>query len=101
MAYPHLGSFAVKGGDNTQSLPAGLPNIEGSSDVGGYSTKSVFPSPLFPTVSLIDNAMFSISTDNKFELVTFGFDASLSNSIYGSSTTVQPASIVLINQIKY
>ena len=29
------------------------------------------------------------------------FNASLSNSIYGSSNTVQPASIVLINQIRY
>lgn len=88
----------VKGANGIEEvgsyLAAGLPNIEGASDVGGYSYKPAFPSPLFPATSLFDNAIFATVTRNDVEIVTFGFNASLANPIYGNSEEVTPESIV-------
>lgn len=78
----------------------GLPNIEGKSDVGGYSTKSVFPSSLFPATSLIDNTTFSKVADNKFEIVTFSFDASKANPIYGNADEVRPKTMLGLYVVK-
>ena len=94
---PSLKCWVKSGSEITEVgsyLEAGLPNIEGSSDVGGFSYKPSFPSPLFPAVSLADNTTVSTIADNSTELVTFHFDASKSNPIYGNSDEVTPESIV-------
>ena len=59
-----------------------------------------------------DNALFALQTDDLQLVLLQGattpatiqritFNASRANSIYGNSTTVQPAAIRLIPQIKY
>lgn len=78
----------------------GLPNIEGVSDIGGFSTKEAFPSPLFPAASLVDNTMFSTVTDNNFELATFSFNASKANPIYGNATEVRPKTMLGLYVVK-
>lgn len=81
---------------------AGLPNITGSQAFSGTD-----PDTLKATASgafsrtLADGAGngHDYTVDNS--KVTYSFDASRSSSIYGNSTTVQPASLTLLPCIKY
>ena len=89
---PSLKCWVKSGSEITEVgsyLTPGLPNLAECNDVGGYSIKSVSPSPLFPNTSLVDNTMISTVTDNKFELA-----AAKPNPIYGNSNEVTPRSIV-------
>ena len=95
----------LKGGDSTAVLVAGLPNITGT--FGRAATDSY---PIFDAVNVESGAFtvkrdtkcgFAQNTDNLLRPTYINFDASKSNSIYGSSNTVQPASITLIPQIKF
>ena len=74
-------------------VEAGLPNITGKT---GYYCSDVTP----PSGSFFKDT--SGSVDNNSGKVTapeLGFDASLSNSIYGNSSTVQPQSIKVLYYI--
>lgn len=80
------------GGDNVSIVSAGLPNIRGS--FGGNQDISE------------TGAFYRISTNNMNSgdypySANIGFDASLSNDIYGNSDTVQPPSFSMIPQIKF
>ena len=90
----------MQGGDSPSVKAAGLPNIIGS---GGWG--ELFPAmePDRCSGALWINTEHkrkgSGSTDNGN--YTIDFDASKSNQIYGSSSTVQPPSICLIPQIRF
>ena len=104
MTLPDYRNRVIQGGDSTAVLAAGLPNIEGSAS--GLTTNGGFS--YFYSVT---GAFGLINSDNYTSLTTpgntqnkfqgFDFDASRSNAIYGASTTVQPAALQLIPQIKY
>lgn len=81
---------------------AGLPNITGSI-TSGYDYGAV--QGYYPKFSGVysnsigrGNAGWQGSTPNTFDLY---FNASISNSIYGNSTTVQPPALTLLPCIKY
>ena len=99
---PNLGCW-VRGGGTAGTaagvggnLDAGLPNIEGTvtgSNRANFSGASGAFEPLgYTTRASLENYTNSYSG--------FTFDASLSNSIYGNSETVQPESIVGIWLVK-
>lgn len=86
-------------------LEAGLPNITGA--IGARAHSSGFPSvysgvgAFYKTEqSTLNDHGLASSGFNQLEHNTF-FSASMSNSIYGSSTTVQPKSVNLNILIKY
>ena len=76
-------------------MEAGLPNITGET---GYDFQSLFVSGAF-------NSSFGSKKVAHFAGVNTagaqGFDAAVSNSIYGSSTTVTPLSLTSKFYIKY
>ena len=85
-----------------QSVEAGLPNITGA--MTGYE----FAGSIWGAGALFEDTenIFSLRRDkgvsgNNGTSPIQGFDASKSNSIYGSSTTVQPPAIRLLPCIKY
>ena len=85
------------------SVPAGLPNITGTTVDGfvmGYidGSKTATGTGAI-TVNTVDRTT-SYGTGPATRS-TVGIDASRSNSIYGRSSTVQPAAIRLIPTIKY
>ena len=83
-------------------VAAGLPNIDGAfgfaHDVGVMTDKST-PSGAFAK-GTNRGRIFDVGStpSNCYDA---DFKASRSNSIYGSSTTVQPPSIKLIPQLRY
>lgn len=80
-------------GNGSGYIEAGLPNI-----TGNITT---------PQVTAATGAFASSATGNYWNVTTAGgnkdisFDASWSNSIYGNSTTVQPATCKCHFVIKY
>ena len=85
----------LKGGDSTGRLNAGLPNIVGLVNNGVFDNAR--GSGAFYITEGGESGMGTIG-QNKQNL---NFAASRSNSIYGSSQTVQPPAILLIPQIKF
>lgn len=106
---PDYRNVFIEGGDTPNKLEAGLPNITGEIKPNrGPSATYQFLSEGEVSV----NGAFNVTTHrvatiedytSQYETApaSFSFNASLSNSIYGSSETVQPPAIVLIPQIKY
>lgn len=87
--------------DNMKMIKAGLPELEGYSDMGGYSWKGgTYNGALF-TETIIDNTNIQTVTDNESEICSLSIKASLGNPIFGASDTVQPPALALIPQIKY
>lgn len=70
-------------------VEAGLPNITGT--VGSIETGTIKPSGAFKNVPG-GQAVSEAYRDRE----TITFDASKSNSIYGSSTTVQPPAHIVV-----
>ena len=70
-------------------LEAGLPNITG--EAGEYAAASLVSNGALSTVLLKSGVAGTGSTQG---IVKATFDASLSNAIYGKSSTVQPQSVV-------
>lgn len=113
---PDLTNLFIENGAAALTVKAaGLPNVRGEAklevlisnytanknkvslqSVSGAFKKSVnMNAGTYP----FSNTLFNTSgTENSNGI---GFDASLSNSIYGNSTTVQPPSVTLIPCIKY
>ena len=93
-------SFFLQGSDNVSVIAAGLPNI-----TGGFNANL--------NISLINANVWgafsrTASRDDQkgdnghnMQIGQYSFNAANSNSIYGASTTVQPATITLIPQIKF
>ena len=76
-------------------LSAGLPNITGEAR---RATSDLWTSSgAFTNNGKAGNGF---SGGTAFQWTTMGFDASKSNSIYGSSTTVQPPALQFIPNLK-
>ena len=98
----------LKGGDSATVKSAGLPNVtgyvvaqmSGGSSICGTSGGGAFfmgdDRHEVPSLQPIEG-----STIQRYGTGSFTFDASRVNSIYGASTTVQPAAIQLLPQIKF
>ena len=74
-------------------VEAGLPNITGESNIGGNAPKTVSSSGALKQVRYQLNAVVNATSSDISDLAQTTLDASLSNSIYGKSTTVQPQAI--------
>ena len=74
-------------------VEAGLPNITGESNIGGNAPKAVSSSGALKKVLYQLNAVVNATSSDISDLAQTTLDASLSNSIYGKSTTVQPQAI--------
>ena len=85
----------MKGGDLLSVLAAGLPNITGKSE-GCYRVNEYSDGAFY----YVRESNSSLS-GNTLLMQIFGFDASRSNAIYGSSDTVQPPALSLIPQLKF
>lgn len=80
------------GGDNTSVITAGLPNITARLGIAGYEP--------YTSGAIYTTTGYSVGW-YQYQRVDQYFDASRSNSIYGNSETVMPATIQLVPQIKY
>ena len=102
MVLPDYRNRFIQGGDTPSVVAAGLPNIDGAfgfaHDVGVMTDKST-PSGAFAKGTNRGRTFDVGSTPSN--CYDADFKASRSNSIYGSSTTVQPPSIKLIPQLRY
>ena len=89
----------LKGGDLTELINAGLPNVSGNFYVAGYSDAASATDAAFTVISqyLTDSHQ---DVGNSVGGTKINMSLSRSNAIYGASTTVQPAAISLIPQIK-
>lgn len=99
MVLPDYRNRFIQGGDSSAIIAAGLPNIVGS----GQRTDDYYNT--VPTSGALYVEMVygqkRTSGINNTDAPVIKFDASKSNPIYGSSTTVQPPSIKLIPQLRY
>lgn len=99
MVLPNYVGRFIQGGDSSSAKQAGLPNITGRFVVPPASSLSGdYPDGAFYSSKTANGVAGSAEQNKKW---LGGFDASLSNPIYGSSSTVQPPSIVLIPQLRY
>lgn len=88
----------VKGGDNVNILQAGLPEISGWLQLHNWSINNC--SGAFNNLAQQSKTINSnVTPENGYSNVSF--NASISNSIYGNSDTVQPPALQLIPQIKF
>lgn len=90
---PDYRNVFIEGGDTPSLKVAGLPNITGK--FIGFATDKV------GCISTAEFYGYSSSAQNNNQMNYININAKNANSIYGSSTTVQPPAIVLIPQIKY
>lgn len=74
-------------------VEAGLPNITGESNIGGNAPKTVPSSGALRQVRYQLNSVINATSSDTSDLAQTTLDASLSNPIYGKSTTVQPQAI--------
>lgn len=74
-------------------VEAGLPNITGESNIGGNAPKTVLSSGALRQVRYQLNSVVNATSSDISDLAQTALDASLSNPIYGNSSTVQPQSI--------
>lgn len=98
---PNVMGRVLQGEDALATKTAGLPNIIGYSALGGYTGKTDKSWGAMKKNVLAQNAGFTTYGTPDTDLSTVYFDASGSNSIYGSSDTVQPPACCMIAQIKY
>ena len=98
MVLPDYRNRFIQGGDITGIKGAGLPNIAGTSASSSIGFLDNFTGAIY---GIVDDAVYDAGAGAHTSYSAFGFDASRSNPIYGSSTTVQPPSIKLIPQLRY
>ena len=95
MVLPDYRNRVIQGGDSTGRLNAGLPNIVGLVNNSVFDNAAA-TGAFYLTIG--GESGMGATGKNKQNL---NFAASRSNSIYGSSQTVQPPAILLIPQIKF
>ena len=108
MVLPDYRNRVIQGGDSIAVKAAGLPNITGD-------IRDILGNPQNGGITLT-NAFQGMNAGVAWEIKSWDYvadytstgvydmahlDASVCNSIYGGSNTVQPPAIVLIPQIKY
>ena len=103
LTLPNYTGRTMQGGNNVESVEAGLPNITGWGGSAAIRTASSDPANVAATGAFTGAAAnFNRVQEGSTQGYAWNsFDASKSNSIYGASTTVQPPAIKLIPQIKY
>ena len=84
------------GGDNSQKVEAGLPNITST-----FFRVLVAPSGEGPIGAIAGEQYNTIGSQGSAPLYNVDLNASRSNAIYGNADTVQPPALSLIPQIKY
>lgn len=92
----------MQGGDTSSAKAAGLPNIIGSARLGVGNRIGIldYSNALQGEGSAtVVNGISGNSAGGRNDRLIL--DASKSNTIYGSSNTVQPPSISLLPQIRY
>lgn len=92
---PNLVNRFLEGSDAESIIGAGLPNITGAFPVSAALASSYSSGAFYVSSSFSGNGQDSQPN------FLIGFSAARANSIYGNSTTVQPAAIKLIAQVKY
>ena len=100
MVLPDYRNRFIQGGDIVAIQSAGLPNVTGLTTLGGIYSVIDANGALRDTKAV---KIYSASHYNTGvqQTATIDFNANSSNPIYGNSSTVQPASIVLIPQIRF
>ena len=112
LTLPNYIDLVLQGGNTVEEKEAGLPNITGEAVSESAAGSNVMYESCFWNDSKTTGAFTATGTSNytQKDLASIAmagysprltFDASLSNSIYGNSTTVQPPAVTLIPQIKY
>ena len=108
LKFPDAQGRFLQSGNAVEVKEAGLPNITGQTVLGGSGVHVVETDNgessgciYFPEESYGVNVLDGSSSFRHVQKDHFTIDASRSNAIYGSSTTVQPPSITLIAQIKF
>ena len=90
--------YALWTGDGTNgndTIAAGLPDVNAYYTTGNFSADSGNVSGAISRDSNLNNKNRTTSSGSNFGAVGYFFNASDSNSIYGSSLTVQPPSYVV------
>lgn len=91
----------LQGGDNPgTTIEAGLPNITGASEaaIGTSNNITIMEGAMYFDKTVPSTTQYGMSYSSRQASSGRGksrFDASLSNSIYGASTTVQPPAYVV------
>lgn len=83
---------AIASGDVGKYHKAGLPNIQGRSDLGGIYSSATFSGAITTEKNVGDATGATHVNAGGDQRVKLTFDASNSNSTYGRSSTVQPES---------
>lgn len=100
MVLPDYRNRFIQGGDIVAIQSAGLPNVIGHTTLGGiYSV--IDANGALRDTKMVKNASASHYNVGVAQTATIDFNANSSNPIYGNSSTVQPASIALIPQIRF
>ena len=98
LTLPNATGRVLQGGGQVRSIEAGLPNITGTIHTAYRNISSGEPTGAVAR----GNAENGSNMGSLGEFwVTYTFDASRANPIYGASETVQPPAITMIAQIKY
>lgn len=95
---PDYRARVIQGGDNVNILQAGLPEISGWLQLHNWSINNC-SGAFYNLAEQGKPVSGSASSLNGYSNVSF--NASIFNSIYGNSDTVQPPAITLIPQIKF
>lgn len=98
MVLPDYRNRVIQGGDTVLVKAAGLPNITGTAN-WNQNGKDYNFSGAFKSSTYMSGA--NVGTGNSTGVWQLSFNAANSNSIYGSSNTVQPPALSLIPQIKF
>ena len=106
MTLPDYRNRVIQGGDTISVISAGLPNAVGSMKMRTYTSSSDgFGFQMDGMISRTNDGTVTTYVNGTTQPETvaqrYTCDLSKSNSIYGTSNTVQPPSIVLITQIRY
>ena len=93
----------MQGGDSTALLLPALPDISGTLTIPGGATTISSGLPKSGAFNQTHSTGSSFSAFGASGLgdVSIVFAASDSNTIYGSSDTVQPPALILLPQIRY
>ena len=95
---PDLTDKFIEGSDTAGTeYEAGLPNIEG--DFGAARPRGV-NNTLAPSGAIVGDSSTSVAAGSGIAPIALGFNASLSNAIYGNSNTVQPPALTMRYIIK-
>jgi len=100
---PNAVGRVMQGGSAVGTKEAGLPNITGAVRIAQDNTGRVGTASGALDIVYASDVYVGAGHNGQdtYNNAQFAFDASLSNSIYGNSNTVQPPAIEYLPQIKY